>query len=428
MSTFNIEQVRSRAEAGNAQAQFLLSQLCLRDNDLPGMIHWLREASTNNVPEAIGALGHCFEKGRGVSQDMAAAMDHYERAIAAGSKHAAYHKAELLYKSRVGAENTAAVYELLISAADAGIVPALRVIGYLMLQDDTRCDLARECLRRGAVAGDPVSAFMIGQHLADAQRYAEATHYLQQAASADIPFAKEILAGLPSSPAIALPEESIEFGSVESLYPGARGAVSESLCEDPPITVYRDVLDIVDRAYLMVLSRPFLRRAHVINPDGDSSGMVSDVRTNMTTYLPFGTIDIIGRYIELKILAETGESLDCSEPMSILHYAKGEYYRPHVDYFEPDHAVSEDFMQDGGQRTLSAVTYLTAPSVGGGTSFPKLDLTVPPQAGSTLWFRNCDEQGQVDERSLHAGDTVKEGEKWVVTKWFRERPTQYLQA
>jgi prolyl 4-hydroxylase len=44
-----------------------------------------------------------------------------------------------------------------------------------------------------------------------------------------------------------------------------------------------------------------------------------------------------------------------------------------------------------------------------------------------LWFRNCFADGQVDKRSLHAGDTVEAGEKWVVTKWFREEPTPYLE-
>jgi prolyl 4-hydroxylase len=28
----------------------------------------------------------------------------------------------------------------------------------------------------------------------------------------------------------------------------------------------------------------------------------------------------------------------------------------------------------------------------------------------------------VDAASLHAGEPVTEGEKWVVTKWMRERP------
>jgi prolyl 4-hydroxylase len=74
------------------------------------------------------------------------------------------------------------------------------------------------------------------------------------------------------------------------------------------------------------------------------------------------------------------------------------------------------------------VTYLAVPEAGGGTSFPNLGLTVPPSFGGTLWFRNSDDNGTIDKRSLHAGDTVIAGNKWVVTKWFRERPTSYLSA
>ena len=155
--------------------------------------------------------------------------------------------------------------------------------------------------------------------------------------------------------------------------------------------------------------------------------MVSDVRTNMSTYIPFGMVDIIARYVELKIIRETSEDLMSSEPMSILHYAPGQYYRPHVAYFDPKLTVSKGLLEDGGQRTASAITYLAAPSVGGGTSFPRLNLSVPPSAGSTLWFRNSREDGQVDDRSLHGGDPVVQGETWVVTKWFRVSPTRYLE-
>ncbi|MGI9235862.1 MAG: 2OG-Fe(II) oxygenase, partial [Woeseiaceae bacterium] len=224
-----------------------------------------------------------------------------------------------------------------------------------------------------------------------------------------------------------LPEEKIQFGAAFALYPQSREVDEQVISTDPPITFFKNVLSVVDRAYLIFLSRPYLQRAHVIDPEGDKSGMVSDVRTSMSTYLPFEIVDIIGRYVELKIIRTTGEDLLSSEPMSILKYAPGEYYRPHVDFFDPKLTVTEEFLRDGGQRTASAVTYLVAPAVGGGTSFPNLNLAVPAESGGTLWFRNCLDNGRVDERSLHAGETVQEGEKWVVTKWFRERPTQYLQ-
>ena len=165
----------------------------------------------------------------------------------------------------------------------------------------------------------------------------------------------------------------------------------------------------------------------MIDPDGNKEGMTSDVRTNMSTYLPFGIVDIIGRYAELKIIDASGGNLEASEPMSILYYSPGEYYLPHVDYFSPDLSVTRKHLADGGQRIASAITYLAAPSAGGGTSFPELNIQIPAIAGSALWFRNCLDDGQPDPRTLHAGDPVEQGEKWVVTKWFRERQTHYLE-
>lgn len=434
MTTPQIQQIRAHAEAGKPEAQFLLSQICLQNKDIEGMVHWLQQASAKGLPDALGALGQCLEKGQGMSRDMAAAMDHYDRAIAAGSSIAAFHKAQLLYKSRQGVENSHLIYELLVSAAEADFVPALRTLGYLAMQHEAHQDLALDCLRRAAARRDPVSSFMLGWCLlagwgGDGVRN-EAAQWLQQAVEADYPFAAALMStvqGALSAPQADLPEAKIQFGAMFSLYPEVQGVDHQVVSTDPPITLFKDVLSIVDCAYLIFLSRPHMERASVIDPDGDKGGMVSQVRTSMSTYLPFELVDIISRHVELKIITETGEDLVTSEPMSILQYAPGEYYRPHFDYFNPRLDVSQEFLQDGGQRTASAITYLTAPEAGGGTSFPKLKLTVPAITGGTLWFRNCFKDGQVDERSLHAGDTVEKGEKWVLTKWFREKPTQYLQ-
>jgi len=433
MSNPQFDQLLASAHAGKPEAQFLLSQICVQRQDIDGMVFWLKKASDQGYPDALGALGHCYEKGQGFAVDMAKAMSYYDRAVDAGSKVAALNKAQLLYKSKPGSEYSDLIYDLLVIAATANVVPALRVIGYLAMQHEDKRDLAIDCLRQGAALGDFVSAFILGwcllQGWSGEGTESEAAFWLQQASSADYPFAAELLTSSSTAKPVA-PQglnKVIDFGPLFPLYPESQGVDCEVFSSDPPITLFKEVLSTVDCAYLMYFSRPYLMRASVIDPEGDSSGMVSDVRTNMSTYLPFEIVDIIGRHIELKIINETGEDLSCSEPMSILRYAPGEYYRPHVDYFNPRLDVSKEFLQDGGQRTASAVTYLTAPTAGGGTSFPNLKVTVPPVAGGTLWFRNCLKNGQIDERSLHAGDTVIDGEKWVVTKWFREKPTQYLQ-
>ncbi|MGB5255772.1 MAG: 2OG-Fe(II) oxygenase [Woeseiaceae bacterium] len=434
MTQMQIEQILAKANDGQAQAQFLLSQICLQKRDLDGMVQWLRRASEQGLASALDALGHCYEKGQGVPRDAQSALQHYERALAAGSALAAYRKAELLYKSRHGPSKEQEIRELLFHAASQNVMPALRAIGYLALQQPSSWPLAIDCFRRAATSGDVISNFNLAWCLlqkpdGDAG-VAEAAYCLRRAAAAHYPYAQAMLSALPQSQASAAPaiaSAPLQIDTALPLYPAPQEAEHTTISKDPGIKLFDNVLTVVDCAHLMMLSLPSLRRAHVIDPEGGRDGQVSDIRTSMSTYLPFAVVDFIARYIELKIVGATGEQLETSEPMSILRYAPGEYYRPHVDYFNPKLKTSRELLEDGGQRTASAVTYLAAPAAGGGTRFPNLNLSVPAVTGSTLWFRNCHADGRIDERSLHAGDTVDDGEKWVVTKWFRERPTSYLE-
>jgi prolyl 4-hydroxylase len=38
-----------------------------------------------------------------------------------------------------------------------------------------------------------------------------------------------------------------------------------------------------------------------------------------------------------------------------------------------------------------------------------------------VYFEYCNSRGQVDHASLHASAPVERGEKWVATKWMRQR-------
>ena len=67
---------------------------------------------------------------------MAAALQHYERAVASGSKVATFDNAQLLHKSRQGTANSDRVYELLVAAAEAHVIPAFRVLGYVAMQHE----------------------------------------------------------------------------------------------------------------------------------------------------------------------------------------------------------------------------------------------------------------------------------------------------
>ncbi|MNR64452.1 hypothetical protein D3C85_1871040 [compost metagenome] len=45
-----------------------------------------------------------------------------------------------------------------------------------------------------------------------------------------------------------------------------------------------------------------------------------------------------------------------------------------------------------------------------------------PVKGNAVYFSYLLPDGMLDERTLHAGLPVAEGEKWIATKWLRERP------
>ena len=82
---------------------------------------------------------------------------------------------------------------------------------------------------------------------------------------------------------------------------------------------------------------------------------------------------------------------------------------------------SQQHLAVGGQRVSTLVMYLSDVEQGGETTFPDVGVSVVPKKGAAVYFEYCNSQGQVDPLSLHAGNPVIKGEKWIATKWMRQR-------
>lgn len=126
--------------------------------------------------------------------------------------------------------------------------------------------------------------------------------------------------------------------------------------------------------------------------------------------------------IENRIDKLFGFNIKHQEAMQILHYAKGGEYRPHFDFFPPTESGSYDAIEAAGQRLATLIMYLNTPEMGGETSLPNIGLTVSAKKGNAIYFENIDQQGKPNLDTLHAGMPVLSGEKWIATKWLRERP------
>lgn len=192
-----------------------------------------------------------------------------------------------------------------------------------------------------------------------------------------------------------------------------------SRCERPQVVVFGDVLSARECEELIARARDRLTRSQVVTHDGQDSAL-SDYRTSEGTWFPRGADPFIER-LERRLAALMNWPVENGEGLQVLRYGVGAEYRPHHDYFAPDKPSSALHTAAGGQRIATLVIYLNDVPAGGETIFPDAHLSVAPQRGAAVYFRYANARGQLDPLSLHGGSPVREGEKWVMTKWVRER-------
>ena len=127
--------------------------------------------------------------------------------------------------------------------------------------------------------------------------------------------------------------------------------------------------------------------------------------------------------IDNKICNFLGLGYDFSEPSQIQHYNTGNQFKPHHDFFHDEDfegyaGNSADFI---GQRTWTFAVYLNDVEQGGKTEFVKLGFGVHAKKGRAVIWNNLNKDGTENFQTLHCGKPVEKGEKYIVTKWFRDR-------
>jgi len=187
----------------------------------------------------------------------------------------------------------------------------------------------------------------------------------------------------------------------------------------PRIVLFSNLLSAEECEEMIALSRGKLERSSVVNNETGAYD-VHPHRTSYGTYFNRGENELIKR-IEARI-AELVQFPEANgEPIQILHYEPGGEYKPHFDYFDPKQPGNEQVLTQGGQRIATLVMYLNDVEAGGSTVFPEVGIDVLPRRGNAVYFAYCSETGTLDPRSLHGGSPVSAGEKWIATKWFRQR-------
>ena len=153
----------------------------------------------------------------------------------------------------------------------------------------------------------------------------------------------------------------------------------------------------------------------------DGSHANQDFRTSQSATIYKDESKLIAG-IDARLAALTNWPVECGEQLQLQKYAKGNQYRPHFDWFDPNTDITRQQMEPSGQRLATIILYLTDVEEGGGTSFPCIGLEVYPKKGNALFFMNTNPYGVEDRKTLHAGLPVEKGHKIIANKWLRERP------
>ena len=189
----------------------------------------------------------------------------------------------------------------------------------------------------------------------------------------------------PTSADMALQtqEEAIGANAYLNRVRFAEGVVDDQFCD----TIVREC----ERQRLFRRSRVSTRN------------IVSGHRTSFTGYLtPQFAEPVIARLREFPELRSAE-----FEPVQIVRYRPHQEFRAHID-------VARNL-----SRSTTILLYLNDNFAGGGTIFPRLERSWSAKKGAVLIFPNLDEEGQPIEWSLHCGQRVDAGTKYVCNVWIR---------
>jgi prolyl 4-hydroxylase len=185
----------------------------------------------------------------------------------------------------------------------------------------------------------------------------------------------------------------------------------------PRVIVFGGLLANDECDAIIAAAKPRLARSETVQMDTGGSE-VHAARTSRGMFFERGENEVCKR-VEARLAKLLSWPVINGEGLQVLHYLPGAEYQPHHDYFDPSKAGMVPILARGGQRVASIVMYLNSPEKGGGTTFPDVGVEVGPVKGNAVFFSY--DRPHPSTKSLHGGAPVIAGEKWVATKWLRER-------
>lgn len=261
--------------------------------------------------------------------------------------------------------------------------------------------LSRDLYGRAANAGSTSAAAIYRAFVANgtggARDWDQALRLLTAAASTDVHAAEDL--GIIEN--MALRPDGEPAGPL----------VAEQLSTTPDVKFFPGLFTSRECDFLVRRSQPRMQPSLVVDPRTGEQ-VPNPIRTSHATVYPLMAESPAIHALNRRLAAASGTSPEQGEPLQVLRYDFGQEYRPHLDAI-----AGVD-----NQRILTFLVYLNEDFEGGETEFLASGLKVKGAKGDGILFRNADTAARPDPSSRHAGLPVTAGEKYLASRWIRERP------
>jgi prolyl 4-hydroxylase len=419
--TADDQKLRSRAEAGDAQAAYQWGYALSTEARYDESRFWLQRAASQGVADALAWLGLHVLYGYAVDVDYSLALERLLTAEKQQSVLASYHLALMGWCDQLVSFNSKQMAQRLVFAAEHDHVESLRALSLIYAHEHSVStqNFSDACLARAAALGDSRSFFLYGKRLLQAvepQSVQLGRSLMAMANLMGVSRAARYVDAQVKPVRLSAPRlQQLPLPQFELHVNGAFVRHSQQ----PLLETMDHFLLPEECDYLILCAEPYVRQSVTVADDG--AHYVNPERSSSDINLLGTREDFACRWAQARMAQQIGVRLAQCEPLTILRYRPGEEYRPHFDYLAPGTYRNNEVASEPGQRVHTIFTYLTDVEAGGATVFPRLGKQIWPAQGRIVHFRNLDDQGQADARTLHAGAPVQAGEKWLATSWSRQR-------
>lgn len=412
------DKLRKDAEAGDANAQYMLAATLIGAGDRDEGDRWLNAAADQGHSEALYTLA---TRGFYSSETLTEGAALARRAADAGSV-AAMRLLGVAYAEGFGvAPDWAAAVEWVLRAAQAGAPQAMSELALLLFANDPD-DPDGAALIAHAATRDAGAAAVAVRRAAESRAHADASlaaNALKQLTAARYPNSAALDAAFKkTAPAETFHPADINWDEVSKKLhapPAAPQSEPEVLCAEPAARAYRGAFTPEECEYVIASTARLLAPSLVVDPRTGQSRR-DPYRNSLTGVVSAMDLDLALVMINARMAALAGRRHDHAEFLSILCYRPGEEYRPHFDWLPEG-----EELERSGQRVATALLTLNDDYDGGETHFLSPDVRFRGRTGDVLVFDNVLADGTIDMASRHAGLAVTRGAKFLGSRWFREK-------